>query len=409
MKENQKSKSGKQKTSEKSKEKRVAKQQEGSGCPYAKKCGSCDYQGIDYKEQLKRKQSYMEKLMEPFCKVSSIVGMDEPLHYRHKVHAVFDCTRQGKIVAGCYRKNSHEVVDIDRCMIEDEEADAIISDIKGLLRSFKIKTYDEDTGYGLLRHVLIRKGYHTGQIMVVLVLGSPIFPSKNNFVKALRKNHPNISTVVLNVNNKKTSMVLGERNITIYGKGFIEDELCGMRFKISPSSFYQVNPKQTEALYQKAIACAGFTGTEKVIDAYCGTGTIGLIASKAAGEVIGVELNQDAIRDAVTNAKINDVHNIKFVNDDAGRFMVELAKKKESVDVVIMDPPRSGSDEAFLSSVVKLSPERIVYVSCGPDTLARDLKYLTKHGYQVKECTPFDCFPMTSHIENVVLLSKKRD
>ena len=407
MKENQKSKSGKQKASEKSKEKRVAKQQENSGCPYAKKCGGCDYQGIDYREQLRRKQGYMEKLMEPFGKVSPIVGMDEPLHYRHKVHAVFDCTRQGKIVAGCYRKNSHEVVDIDRCMIEEEEADAIISDIKGLLRSFKIKTYDEDTGYGLLRHVLIRKGYHTGQIMVVLVLGSPIFPSKNNFVKALRKNHPNISTVVLNVNNKKTSMVLGERNITIYGKGFIEDELCGMRFKISPSSFYQVNPKQTEVLYQKAIACAGFTGTEKVIDAYCGTGTIGLIASKAAGEVIGVELNQDAIRDAVTNAKINEVHNIKFVNDDAGRFMVELAKNKEVVDVVIMDPPRTGSDEAFLSSVVKLSPERIVYVSCGPDTLARDLKYLTKHGYQVKECTPFDCFSMTSHVESVVLITRK--
>lgn len=409
MKENQKSKSGKQKTSEKSKEKRVAKQQENSGCPYAKKCGGCDYQGIDYREQLRRKQGYMEKLMEPFCKVSPIVGMDEPLHYRHKVHAVFDCTRQGKIVAGCYRKNSHEVVDIDRCMIEDEEADAIISDIKGLLRSFKIKTYDEDTGYGLLRHVLIRKGYHTGQIMVVLVLGSPIFPSKNNFVKALRKNHPDISTVVLNVNNKKTSMVLGERNITIYGKGFIEDELCGMRFKISPSSFYQVNPKQTEALYQKAVACAGFIGTEKVIDAYCGTGTIGLIASKAAGEVIGVELNQDAIRDAVTNAKINEVHNIKFVNEDAGRFMVELAKNKELVDVVIMDPPRTGSDEAFLSSVAKLSPKRIVYVSCGPDTLARDLKYLTKHGYQVKECTPFDCFPMTSHIESVVLLCREDD
>lgn len=409
MKENQKNRNEKQKPIERSKVKRVAKQQDGSGCLYAKKCGGCDYQGIDYKEQLKRKQSYMEKLMEPFCKVSPIVGMDDPLHYRHKVHAVFDCTRQGKIVAGCYRKNTHEVVDIDQCMIEDEEAGAIISDIKGLLRSFKIKTYDEDTGYGLLRHVLIRKGYHTGQIMVVLVCGSPIFPSKNNFVKALRKNHPNISTVILNVNNKKTSMVLGERNITIYGKGFIEDELCGMRFKISPSSFYQVNPKQTEALYQKAIACAGFTGTEKVIDAYCGTGTIGLIASKAAGEVIGVELNQDAIRDAVTNAKINDVHNIKFVNDDAGRFMVELAKEKESVDVVIMDPPRSGSDEAFLSSVVKLSPERLVYVSCGPDTLARDLKYLTKHGYQVKECTPFDCFPMTSHIENVVRLSKRRD
>lgn len=387
-------------------ENQKCKKVEQKGCPYAKKCGGCDYQGVSYEEQLSKKQSYMRKLMEPFCKVSPIVGMEEPFHYRHKVHAVFDCTGQGKVVAGCYRKNSHDVVDIESCMIEDVEADAIIRDIKGLLRSFKIKTYDEDSGYGLLRHVLIRKGYHTGQIMVVLVLSSPILPSKNNFVKALRKNHPNISTVILNVNDKKTSMVLGERNITIYGKGFIEDELCGMKFRISPSSFYQVNPKQTEVLYQKAIACAGITGKEKVIDAYCGTGTIGIIASKAAGEVIGVELNKDAIRDAVTNAKINDVHNIRFVNDDAGRFMAEMAKKKETADVVIMDPPRAGSDEAFLASVIKLSPKRVVYISCGPDTLARDLKYLTKHGYRVKECTPFDCFPMTSHIENCVLLTK---
>ncbi len=383
------------------------KKVEQKGCPYAKNCGGCDYQGVSYEEQLSKKQNYMRKLMEPFCKVSPIVGMEEPFHYRHKVHAVFDCTRQGKIVAGCYRKNSHDVVDIESCMIEDEEADAIICDIKGLLRSFKIKTYDEDSGYGLLRHVLIRKGYHTGQIMVVLVLSSPILPSKNNFVKALRKNHPNISTMILNVNDKKTSMVLGDRNITIYGKGFIEDELCGMKFRISPSSFYQVNPKQTEVLYQKAIECAGITGKEKVIDAYCGTGTIGIIASKAAREVIGVELNKDAIRDAVTNAKINDVHNIRFVNDDAGRFMMEMAKKKETADVVIMDPPRAGSDETFLASVIKLSPKKVVYISCGPDTLARDLKYLTKHGYRVKECTPFDCFPMTSHVESVVLITRK--
>lgn len=384
-----------------------SKQETKKGCPYAKSCGGCDYQGIEYKEQLDKKQLYMRKLLEPFCKVSPIVGMDNPLHYRHKVHAVFDCTRQGKIVAGCYKKNTHDVVDIESCLIEDEEADEIIRDIKGMLRSFKIKTYDEDTGYGLLRHVLIRKGYHTGQIMVVLVLGSPILPSKNNFVKALRKNHPNVSTVILNVNNKKTSMVLGERNITIYGKGYIEDELCGMRFRISPSSFYQVNPKQTEKLYENAISLANLTGKEKVIDAYCGTGTIGLIASKGAKEVIGVELNKEAIRDAITNAKINDVHNISFVNDDAGRFMVDMAEKKENVDVVIMDPPRSGSDEAFLSSVVKLSPKKLVYVSCGPDSLARDLKYLTKHGYQVKEATPFDCFPMTNHIENCVLLMKE--
>ena len=237
-------------------------------CPYAKKCGGCDYQGVEYKEQLKTKQAYMKKLLKPFCFVEPIVGMKNPLYYRHKVHAAFDCTRRGQIVAGAYRKNTHDVVDIESCMIEEQESDEIIRDIKDMLRSFRIKTYDEDSGYGLLRHVLVRKGYATGQIMVVLVLASPILPSKNNFVKALRKKHPNITTVVLNVNDKKTSMVLGDRNITLYGKGFIEDKLCGCTFRISPNSFYQVNPVQTELLYEKAIHEAHLTGKERVIDAY---------------------------------------------------------------------------------------------------------------------------------------------
>ncbi len=376
-------------------------------CQYAKKCGGCDYQGIEYKEQLKKKQKYVKKLFEPYCQVEPIVGMKNPYNYRHKVHAVFDCVGRGKIVAGVYRKNTHDVVDIESCQIEDSESDQIIRDIKDLLKSFKIKTYDEDTGYGLLRHVLIRKGYATGQIMVVLVLGSPILPSKNNFVKAIRKKHPNISTVVINVNDKKTSMVLGERNIVVYGKGYIEDKLCGCTFRISPNSFYQVNPVQTELLYQKAIQFAHLTGKEKVIDAYCGTGTIGIIASKCAREVIGVELNRDAIKDAIINAKRNSSKNIRFYNDDAGKFMVEMALKGEKADVVIMDPPRTGSSEEFLSSIVKLSPDRVVYVSCGPKSLARDLKYLTKQGYRVKKVTPFDCFPFTEHIETVCLLTKK--
>ena len=376
-------------------------------CPYAKKCGGCDYQGISYEEQLKKKQSYIRKLMEPYGKVQPIVKMDDPYHYRHKVQAAFDCTRRGQIVAGVYQKNSHDVVDIESCQIENEEADAIIRDVKNMLRSFRIKTYDEDTGYGLLRHVLVRKGYHSGQIMVVLVLADAILPSKNNFVKALRKNHPDISTVVINVNDKRTSMVLGERNITVYGKGYIEDSLCGCTFRISPNSFYQVNPKQTEILYEKAIACAGLTGKETVIDAYCGTGTIGLIASKSAKQVIGVELNKDAIRDAITNAKRNDIHNVRFFHQDAGEFMVEMAEKGQQADVVIMDPPRTGSDEAFLSSVIKLAPKRVVYVSCGPESLARDLKYLTRHGYRMKECTPVDMFPFTRHVECVTLLQRK--
>lgn len=378
----------------------------GEHCIYAKRCGGCDYQGILYSQQLSKKQSYMRKLMEPFGKINPIIGMDDPYHYRHKVQAAFSCNKRGHIVAGVYEKHSHDIVDVEQCQIEDAQADAIIREIKNMMRSFRIRAYDEDTGYGLLRHVLVRKGYHSGQIMVVLVLVSPILPSKNNFVKALRKKFPEISTVVINVNDRKTSMVLGERNITVYGKGFIEDELCGCTFRISPTSFYQVNPQQTEKLYRKAISCAKLTGKETVIDAYCGTGTIGLIASSRAKHVIGVELNRDAIKDAISNAKRNHIHNVTFYNEDAGQFMVEMAEKGEHADVVIMDPPRTGSDEAFLSSVVRLAPNKVVYVSCGPETLVRDLKYLTKHGYRMKECTPFDLFPFTKHVETVCLLSK---
>lgn len=394
-------------------------------CPYAKKCGGCDYQGMPYERQLKEKQAFVQKAVGQFCKVRPIIGMDEPYHYRNKVHAVFDIERKrGGVISGIYAAGTHEVVNIDACRIEDEISGAIIRDIRGLLHSFKIKTYDEDTGYGLLRHVLVRRGFHSGEVMVVLVLGSPILPSKNNFVKALRKLHPEITTIIVNVNDKKTSMVLGEKETVIYGKGYIEDTLCGCTFRISPKSFYQVNPVQTEALYGKAIEYAGLTGKERVVDAYCGIGTIGIIAAKKAKEVISVEQNRDAVRDAVTNAKRNGIKNVQFYNADAGKFMVEMSnvriesgrlaksaglRSEEEVDVVFMDPPRAGSDEAFLASVVKLSPKRVVYVSCNPETLARDLKYLTRHGYEAVECQPVDMFPWTVHVETVVKLSLKKD
>ena len=377
-------------------------------CPHAKKCGGCQYQGMDYAAQLKKKQKEMNKLLKDFGKPEPIIGMKDPLHYRNKVHAVFGRTRKGEIISGTYEAGTHKIVNIDECMIEDEISQSIIRTIRGLLRSFKIRTYDEDTGYGLLRHVLVRRGFTTGQVMVVLVLSSPILPSKNNFVKALRKEHPEITTVVLNVNDKKTSMVLGERDIVLYGKGYIEDILCGCTFHISPQSFYQVNPVQTERLYQTAMDYAELTGKERVIDAYCGIGTIGMVAAKKAREVIGVELNRNAVKDARTNAKLNQIKNITFYEGDAGKFMVSMAEEGEKADVVFMDPPRNGSDEAFLSSVIRLAPKRIVYVSCGPDTLARDLKYLTKHGYQVRKMQPVDMFGFTEHCEMVVQLVKKR-
>ena len=376
-------------------------------CSVSKKCGSCQYQGVPYKEQLAAKQKRMKKLLGKFANVKPIIGMDDPFYYRNKVHAVFDRDKKGNIICGTYEAKTHKVVPIEECMIEDRISQEIIRTIRDMLKSFRIKTYDEDTGYGLLRHVLVRRGFSTDEIMVVLVIGSPIFPSKNNFVKALRKKYPQITTVVLNVNDKKTSMVLGERDIVIYGKGYIRDMLCGCTFRISPQSFYQVNPVQTEILYKTAIEYAGLGRKETVIDAYCGIGTIGLVAAKRAKNVIGVELNPDAVRDARINAKENKITNARFYQGDAGEFMENMAENGEYADVVFMDPPRTGSDKKFMSSVIKLNPSRIVYISCGPETLARDLEYLTKHGYDVRKIQPVDMFSFTDHCENICLLTKK--
>ncbi len=373
-------------------------------CPYMKKCGGCQYIDVPYEKQLADKQKEMQKLLGKFGKVEPIIGMKNPYHYRHKVHAVFGYEK-GAPVSGIYEEKSHRIVKIDRCLIEQQKADEIILSVRSLLKSFKIRTYDEKTDMGLLKHVVVRVSKATGQIMVILVLRSPILPSKNNFAKALVKLHPEISTIVLNVNEKRTTMVLGKRDIVLYGKGYIEDSLCGVRFRLSPQSFYQVNPEQTEVLYAKAMEMAQLSGKETVIDAYCGIGTIGLVAAKKAAKVIGVELNAEAVKDARENAKQNKVKNATFVCGDAGKWMVGMAEQGQKADVVFMDPPRSGSDEAFLSSVCKLSPKKLVYISCGPDTLARDLGYLTKHGYKVRKIQPVDMFPMTGHVECIAFLA----
>lgn len=374
-------------------------------CPVASKCGGCRWIDRDYQEQLKAKETRFRKLMEPYCRPEAMIGMEHPEHYRNKVHAVFGEDRKHNVISGIYEEKSHRIVAVDRCLIEDEKADEIIVSIRGLLRSFKIRPYNEDTGYGLLRHVLIRTGRATGQIMVVLVLSSPVMPSKNNFVKALLKQHPEISTIVINVNDRDTSMVLGEREQVIYGRGYIEDELCGRLFRISPRSFYQVNPVQADKLYRKALDYAGLTGKETVVDAYCGTGTIGIVAAEKAGRVIGVELNPDAVRDARSNARCNRVENIEFYQNDAGRFLVDMAERGAKADVILLDPPRSGSSEEFLEAVAKMAPGRVVYVSCNPDTLVRDLKFLKTKGYTVQKCAAVDMFPFTEETEGVALLT----
>ena len=375
-------------------------------CPLAHKCGGCQLQNLSYKEQLAWKQRKVEKLLKKFGKVSPIIGMDDPWHYRNKVQAAFGVQRGGRIVSGVYQSSTHRIVPVDSCLIEDKKADEIIVTIRNLMKSFKLTAYDEYHEEGILRHVLVKRGFATNQIMVVLVTSGPIFPSKRNFVGALLKKHPDITTVIQNINPYRTSLVLGERENVLYGSGYIEDILCGMRFRISSRSFYQINPVQTQVLYGKAVELAALTGKETVIDAYCGIGTIGLIASRSAGQVVGAELNPEAVTDAVANAQLNQAENIRFVAADAGEFMAEMADAGQKADVVFMDPPRAGSDEAFLSSLVQLMPERIVYISCNPETQARDLAYLTKQGYRVQAIQPVDMFPHTNHVETVVLLSK---
>lgn len=375
-------------------------------CRFSKKCGACTLLNVPYETQLKNKQDRVSSLLKRFVKVSDIVGMENPYNYRNKVHAAFFYDKKGNIISGTYKEGTHEVVPLDYCLIENEIARKIVKTIKELLPSFKLKAYDEDRHTGFLRHVLVRTGHVSGQIMVVLVAGTNMFPSKKNFVRALLEKHPEITTIVFNINDKRTSMVLGNREEVLYGKGYIEDQLCQKTFRISSKSFYQINPVQTTRLYEKAIELAKLTGKETLIDAYCGTGTIGIVAADKALKVIGAELNATAVADAKTNAKLNNTKNISFVCADAGEFMTGMALRKEKADVVIMDPPRAGSTKQFMDSLAKLSPSRVVYISCNPETLARDLDYMMKKGYKVKKAIPYDMFSFTEHCEVVCLMEK---
>ncbi len=374
-------------------------------CPYRKKCGGCQLQNLSYEKQLSFKQVKVIKLLGRYHHVREIIGMENPYHYRNKVQAAF-AERRGQIISGVYQSSTHNIVPVDSCLIEDQKADEIIVTVRKLLKSFKLKAFDDVSMKGFLRHVLIKRGFSSGEIMVVLVTSVLDFPKQSQFVNALLSRHPEITTIVQNVNNKHTSLVLGEKSRVLYGNGYIEEDLCGFRFRISPKAFYQINPIQTEVLYKTAIEYADLTGNETVLDAYCGTGTIGIFASKAAKKVIGVELNPDAIANAKINAELNNVKNIEFFCGDAGKFMVEAAECGAEYDVVIMDPPRAGASLEFLRSLVTLSPKKVVYISCNPETQARDFSYLTRKGYKVKRIQPVDMFPHTEHVETVALLSK---
>ena len=380
-----------------------------ASCAYYKKCGGCQLRNLTYSAQLKHKQIECIKLLGAFGHVDEIIGMEDPARYRRKAQAAFARVR-GNIVAGIYKSSRHVVVPVESCPIQHPDCDTVIKAAVKIARGLDISVFDENRLKGGLRHIQVRAGFATGQIMAVVVTGERRVEKLDEFTKRLVAAVPRITTVVQNINGKYTAMVTGEENITLFGAGYIEDELLGLRFRISPGAFYQVNPAQTQILYSLALDAMSLSGGETVFDSYCGTGTIGLLAaSRGAGRVIGVESSESAVADARVNAGMNNVENARFVCADAGEYARKLAVNGEKIDILVMDPPRTGSDPRFLQSAAALAPKRIVYVSCNPRTLARDLRFLTRQGYKARKITPVDMFPYTEHVETVVLMSRVRE
>lgn len=419
-------------------------------CPVQKQCGACQLLATPYAEQLAHKTEEMIILFEPYAhketRFHPISGMDDPFYYRNKVTSPFvpgkklrstaaekpprkradntsrkrpriDAPRE--ILCGMYAAGTHRVIATDACLLENRTAKRIVLAIKSIMQRYHMDPYNEDTGQGFIRHAIVRVGHSSQEVLVTIVTNGSKFPASRNFCKELVKRVPEITTIVQNVNTRQTNVILGQEERTLYGPGFILDELCGLSFRISSQSFYQVNATQTEALYRHAIEMAHLTGTETVLDAYCGTGTIGLVAAKGlssvnapaehpdhAAQVIGVDNVTSAIKDARNNARHNGIENATFVTADAGTFMKEQAQQGESIDVVLMDPPRAGASIDFLEATCTLHPQRIVYISCNPKTQQRDVAFLTEHGYRLDEVQPVDMFPHTTHVENIVTLIK---
>lgn len=376
-------------------------------CGVYKKCSGCQLMNMSYEQQLKWKQIKVERLMGKFHKVNKIIGMKEPYHYRNTVHTLFRQTVSGKIVSGVYQSATNGIVGVESCLLNNKRADRIAVAVKTVAKRLGISIYNPKTGKGFIKNTLIRTSDATGENMLVVVTSKGEFPKKDEFVSEVLYLYPKVTTIVHNI-NPTDKMALGSAEYILYGKGKIQDVVCKCKFNISPKSFCQVNSEQTEVLYNKAIEMAQLNGTEYVIDAYCGTGTIGIIASKYAKFVVGVELNAQAVKDAQENAKLNKVENIKFYNKDAGKFLTDVSEDEStSADVLFIDPPRAGCSKEFLTAVSKVKPNKIVYISCNPITQQRDVLYLTKQGYTVNEVQPVDMFPHTNHVETVCLLSRK--
>lgn len=368
-------------------------------------CGGCSMLSLPYEKQLKKKQKRLEKLLGKFGKVQPVIGMENPWYYRNKVISTFTWGKGKKLQSGIYAQGTHRVIPVEKCFLHQPALDKAVEAVRKAAESCKYQPYDEDRRTGLIRHVLVRHSLMTDEVMAVLVTASPILPGSKAFVKKVRELCPNVTTIVQNINSRSTSAVLGDREKILYGKGYITDSLCGVKFRIAPSSFYQVNPKQTEILYQKAIEAARLNGKQTVLDAYCGVGTIGLTAAKHAKRVLGVELNQSAVRCAVENAKENRLGNARFLCGDATRFIQKLAARGEHMDVVFMDPPRAGSTPEFLQAVSRMRPKKLVYISCNPETLQRDLEILVKQRWKVEWIQGVDLFPMTEHCECIAKLT----
>ncbi|MGN0708218.1 MAG: 23S rRNA (uracil(1939)-C(5))-methyltransferase RlmD [Faecalibacterium sp.] len=376
----------------------------------AKNCGGCPLLELDYAQQLSQKEEKVRSLLGKFGPVHPIRGMEDPWHYRNKVISTFAPGSGGTLTSGIYAAGTHRVLPVESCLLQDKVLDKTMQAVREAASACRYQPYNEDKGTGLVRHCLLRRGVATGQVMVVLVTAQAVLPGARNFARLLleaaRHRDVTVTTIVQNINPRRTSVVLGNEEKVLYGKGFILDTLCGKTYAISPRSFYQVNPVQTAVLYGLAVEAAQLTGRETVIDAYCGIGTIGLTAADRAGQVIGVERNRDAVRDAIGNARHNGVKNARFFAADATEWIAQAAAAGQRADVILMDPPREGSTPQFLDSVAKMSPRRVVYVSCNPETMARDLEHLTHKGYRAEGFVPVDMFPHTEHVETVCALSK---
>ena len=373
---------------------------------YEKKCGGCPLLALPYREQLAKKQARLQELLGGFAPVKAVQGMAEPLHYRNKAIASF-ATQRGKLVCGLYAEGTHRVLPGADCLLQEEILNKTLAAVLDAARACRWTAYDEDRGTGLLRHTVLRSSCG-GKVLVTLVTPGPDLPGSKNFCTALRKKAPWVVSIVQNINPTRSSAVLGSREKTLYGLGFVLDTLCGTQFAISSRSFYQVNRTQTEVLYKKALELAKLTGRETVIDAYCGIGTIGLCAAPLAKQVIGVERNPAAVKDAAANARRNKIANARFVCADATEWMAAAAGEGLHPDVVFLDPPRAGSTPECIAAVNKMKPRRVVYVSCDPETLARDVAAFTCLGWRAAKFCPVDLFPQTKHVETVVLLSHKK-